>query len=205
MQHFSEITNYPPPYPPPYPAPYPEPPQFRRILEPVNVPFFSWQLRSACGRSPRSEDEVPCGDGGVFAGKNRFFHLFLFLVFPSRVLNVRQFHKVSVFDFYKVESSAQFRFCRLCRSIPPHNPTTPPTPTNPPCQGRSRRVSSRAVTSWARAGLKLDETAASPFRAKCLLRDSFFTVRIRLRTNRILRGELLPNIHAECRKLYSKI
>ena len=37
MQHFSEITNYPALIPPPYP----EPPQFRQILEPVSVLFFS--------------------------------------------------------------------------------------------------------------------------------------------------------------------
>ena len=37
MQHFSEITNYPPPYPPPIRPPYSEPPQFRQILEPVSV------------------------------------------------------------------------------------------------------------------------------------------------------------------------
>ena len=41
MQHFSEITNYPPPrilpLSSPYPPPYSEPPQFRQILEPVSV------------------------------------------------------------------------------------------------------------------------------------------------------------------------
>ena len=58
MQHFSEIPNYPPPYP--------EPPQFRRILEPVSVPFF---LASSSARPAAALRDIVIPLGARTRGK----------------------------------------------------------------------------------------------------------------------------------------